>query len=254
MLPFIPRQLLDSFMAANLADKQISVEDIKRATMTRGTLYRVLSRGFSLEIDEAYLEWLVLLEPTIKQLASQIDNKDFKKGSEALENFVKSVKLSYEKDKSGFLLGLAAEYASLFLNVGPKPVYLVESVYLGKEPLLYEEPYFDVIRIYQLYEFKKRASFKEPEDHVAVELEFMAHLCDLACASLDQGKNDYGSGYMNNQVEFLDMHLSKLTPKLVEKLRGATKNDFYLALGDLLSGFIATDHATAAEFSKELQR
>lgn len=239
-------------MADKLPDSKMSVEDVKKATMTRGTLYRVLSRGFSLEIDEAYLEWLVLLEPTIRQLAAHIDNEDFKKGSEALENFVKNVKLNYEKDKSGFLLSLAAEYASLFLNVGPKPVYLVESVYLGREPLLYEEPYFDVVRIYQLYGFKKRASFKEPEDHIAVELEFMAHLCDLTCASLDQGKNDFGSGYMNNQVEFLDMHLSKLTPKLIEKLRLATKNDFYLALGSLLSGFIVTDRATAEEFSKEL--
>ena len=147
-------------MAANLANKQISVEEIKKATMTRGTLYRVLSRGFSLEIDEAYLEWLVLLEPTIKQLAAHIDNKDFKKGSEALDNFVKSVKLDYEKDKSGFLLSLAAEYASLFLNVGPKPVYLVESVYLGKEPLLYEEPYFDVVQNLPALRFQEESVFQ----------------------------------------------------------------------------------------------
>jgi TorA maturation chaperone TorD len=222
--------------------------------MTRGTLYRVLSRGFSLEIDEAYLEWIVLLNPTIKQLAVHVDSKDFKKGSERLDAFTERVKLDYEKDKAIFLQNLAAEYASLFLNVGPKPVHLVESVYLGKEPLLYEEPYFDVVRIYQLYGFKKRASFKEPEDHIGVELEFMAHLCDLACASLEQGKKDFGSGYMNNQVEFLDLHLSKWTQKLAEKLRWATRNDFYLALADLLSGFVSTDRATAEQFSKELTR
>ena len=137
---FILRQLLDSFMAANLADNKMSAEDIQESNDDSRYIYRVLSRGFSLEIDEAYLEWLVLLEPTIKQLAAHIDNKDFKKGSEALDNFVKNVKLNYEKDKSAFLLHLAAEYASLFLNVGPRPVYLVESVYLGREPLLYEEP------------------------------------------------------------------------------------------------------------------
>lgn len=235
-----------------MSDKSISVEEIRRATMTRGTLYRVLSRGFSLEIDEAFLEWIVLLNPTIKQLAIHTDSKEFKKGSDGLDAFSERVKREYEKDKALFLQNLAAEYASLFLNVGPRPVYLVESVYLGREPLLFEEPYFDAVRIYQLYGFKKRASFKEPEDHIAVELEFMAHLCDLACASLEQGKKEFAAGYMNNQVEFLDLHLSKWAQKLADKLKWATRNDFYSSLRDLLSGFITTDKATAAEFSKEL--
>ncbi len=103
-----------------------------------------------------------------------------------------------------------------------------------------------------LYGFKKRQSFKEPEDHIAVELEFMAHLCDLACRSIDEGKTDYGAGYLKNQTEFLDLHLSKWVPKLVKKLRSASKNDFYLALGDLLIGFTSTDQETASEFSKQL--
>jgi TorA maturation chaperone TorD len=131
-------------------------------------------------------------------------------------------------------------------------VYLAESVYLGKEHLLYEEPYFDAVRIYQIYGFKKRSSFKEPEDHIAIELEFMAHLCDLTCLSLDQGKPDYGAGYLNNQVEFLDLHLSKWVPQLCEKLKTASKNEFYLALASLLKGFLSTDKTTAAEFSAEL--
>jgi putative dimethyl sulfoxide reductase chaperone len=238
-------------MATKL-EKQISLEDVKKATMTRGTLYRVLSRGFSLEIDEAYLEWMVLLQPTIKELSLHIDNEDFKKGAERLSAFVDRVKQDYEKDKARFLQDLAVEYASLFLNVGPKPVYLSESVYLGKEHLLYQDPYFDAVRIYQLYDFKKRASFKEPEDHIAIELEFMAHLCDLACLSLDQENKEYAAGYMNNQIEFLDLHLSKWIPLLVEKIRWASKNDFYLALADLMGGFAATDRATAEEFSKDL--
>ena len=202
-------------MAAGKSVSEISSDAIKKATLTRGTLYRVLSRGFSLEIDEAYLEWMMLLQPTIAQLAAHADSKEFKKGSELLGKFVNDVKSNYEKDKTKFLQGLAAEYASLFLNVGPIPVYLAESVYLGKEHLLYEEPYFDAVRIYQIYGFKKRSSFKEPEDHIAIELEFMAHLCDLTCLSLDQGKLDYGAGYLNNQVEFLDLHLSKWVPQLM---------------------------------------
>lgn len=248
---FIPRWSIYRIAATRL-DVQVSVEDIKKATITRGALYRALSRGFSLEIDEAYVEWLLLLQPTIKKLADNIDNKDFKSGSDGLNAFTDRVKLDYNKDRAIFLQDLAAEYANLFLNVGKIHVYLIESVYLGAHPLLYEKQYFDVVRMYDLYGFKKRQSFKEPEDNIAVELEFMAHLCDLACRSIDEGKNDYGAGYMKNQAEFLDLHLSKWVPKLVNKLRSASKNDFYLALGDLLIGFTSTDQATASDFAEHL--
>ncbi len=220
--------------------------------MTRGTLYRLLSRGFSTEVDEPFIEWLVKLQPVIADLAAESDNGDFKEGSKLLTSFVGKVKSDYEKDKHDFLQTLAAEYASLFLNVGPKPVYLAESVYLGKNHLLYEEPYFDVVRIYQIYEFKKRASFREPDDHVSVELEFMAHLCDLAVLSLEQGKEDYAVGYLKNQKEFLETHLIRWAPELVKKVRWASKNDFYLAMAGLLEGFISTDRFFAPRLAKEL--
>ncbi len=141
-------------------DIQVSVEDIKKATITRGTLYRVLSRGFSLEIDEAYIEWLLLLQPTIKQLADHIDNEDFKNGSEGLSAFTERVKLDYNKDRALFLQDLAAEYASLFLNVGKIHVHLVESVYLGAHPLLYQKPYFDVVRMYESLRFQEKTIFQ----------------------------------------------------------------------------------------------
>jgi len=240
-------------MASRL-NKQVSTEEIKNATNTRGTLYRFLSRGFSLEVNGDYLEWVLLLQPIIEKLAIQLDNNDFKKGSDRLRDFAKQTRLNYEKDKTGFLQILAAEYASLFLNVGLKPVHPVESVFLGKGHLLYEEPYFDIMRIYQLYGFKKTESFREPEDHIAVELEFMSHLCNLTVRSLEEEKNDYGAGYLENQVEFLRLHLKQWVPDFVEKIKWASSNDFYLALADILLGLVSTDGQVAGEFARKLRR
>lgn len=236
---------------------ETSLEEIRKATLTRGTLYKFLSRSFSLEADEAYLEWVMQLHPMIVKVSTQIDTEDFKNGSERLQKFIDDVKAYYEKDKSLFLQNLAAEYASLFLNVGAIHVYLAESAYLGthsrgQKALLYEEPYFDVLRMYELYGFEKSKFFKEPEDHVAIELEFMAHLCDLASRSIKEGNKEYALGFMKNQVEFLDLHLSKWMPLLVERLRKASMNDLYLALGDLLIGFISADRETASEFVEQL--
>ena len=59
---------------------------------------------------------------------------------------------------------LAAEYVSLFLPVRPKPVHLVESIYLSKDHLLYQEPYHEIMQAYKSLSFEKEKEFKEPED------------------------------------------------------------------------------------------
>ena len=205
-----------------------------------------------MEVDEPFLEWLLKLQPVIVGLAGDSESEEFKEGSRLLGNFVGRVKSDYDRDKHTFLQDLAAEYASLFLNVGLKPVHLAESVYLGKDHLLYEEPYFDVVRIYQIYGFRRRASFREPEDHISIELEFMAHLCDLAALSIEQGKEDFAAGYLRNQKEFLETHLAKWTPELAKKLRWASKNDFYLAVAGLLEGFVSTERSFAPRLADEL--
>jgi len=192
------------------------------------------------------------MQPVVAGLAKDSDSQDFLEGSTLLTKFVGTVKSDYEKDKRMFLQRLAAEYASLFLNVGLKPVYLAESVYLGKSHLLYEEPYFDVVRIYGLYDFKKTASFREPEDHISVELEFMAHLCDLAALSIEKGKKDYAKGYLKNQKEFLELHLSRWVPELVKKVKWASENDFYLAMASLLQGFLEIERSFVTRLAKEL--
>lgn len=235
-----------------MARKRLSGEAVKKATATRGTLYRLLSRGFSMEVDEPFVEWLSKLQPVVSGLAEESESKEFGEGSRLLGKFVSRVKSDFAKDKGMFLQDLAAEYASLFLNVGLKPVYLAESVYLGKNHLLYEEPYFDAVRIYQIYGFKKRASFREPEDHISVELEFMAHLCDLTGLSIEQGREDYAAGYLKNQKEFIESHISRWAPELAKKVKWASKNDFYLAMASLLGGFVATDRFLVPRLAKEL--
>ncbi len=235
-----------------MARKKLPSETVRQATATRATLYRMLSRAFSLEVDEPFIEWLLKLEAAVASLAKDTDSDEFKEGSKLLSEFVVSVKSDFAKNKGEFLQNLAAEYASLFLNVGPKPVHLAESVYLGKNHLLYEEPYFDVVRIYQIYGFKKRGSFREPEDHISVELEFMAHLCDLAVLSIEQGKKDYAKGYLKNQKEFLETHVYRWVPELVKKVRWASKNSFYLAMASLLAGFVSMDRFLVVRLAKEL--
>ena len=192
-----------------------------------------------MEVDEAFLRTMCETKTLFEQLANSAEDELLKDRFIALSATIKD----FEKnvDKSNLLTDLAAEYASLFLNAGPSPVYLVESVYLGKHHLLYEEPYFEVLDAYKTLGFEKSPKFKEPEDHLAVELEFMAKLIDLTMQNLDENNLEYAKGYLKLQKEFLDDHLIKWVPQLCQKLEEASSNKFYKSLAKLLHGLIKVE-------------
>jgi len=203
-----------------------------------------------MEVDEDFLRTICETKALFDQLAESAEEELLKDGCITLSNTIKD----FEENvgKSNLLIELAAEYASLFLNAGPSPVYLVESVYLGKHHLLYEEPYFEVLDAYKSLGFEKSPTFKEPEDHLAVELEFMAKLIDLTIQSLEENNLEYAKGYLKLQKEFLDEHLIKWVPQLCQKLEEASSNRFYKGLAKLLQGFIKTEQQFVPFMLKEL--
>jgi TorA maturation chaperone TorD len=192
-----------------------------------------------MEVDEDFLRTVSETKTLFKQLAESAEEELLKDGCLTLSDAIKD--FEEDVDKSSLLTDLASEYASLFLNVGSSPVYLVESVYLGKHHLLYEEPYFEVLEAYKTFGFEKSPEFKEPEDHLAVELEFMAKLIDLTMRSIDENNLEYAKGYLNLQKEFLDDHLIKWVPQLCQKLEEASSSKFYKGLAKLLHGFIKVE-------------
>jgi len=224
--------------------------DYKEVMRTRHFLYSFLSRAFAMEVDEDFLKTICETKTLFKQLAESAEDELLKDGCLTLNAAIKD--FEENTGKSNLLIDLAAEYASLFLNAGPSPVYLVESVYLGKHHLLYEEPYFEVLDAYKALGFKKSPKFKEPEDHLAVELEFMAKIIELAMQSLDENNLEYAKGYLKLQKEFLDTHLIRWVPQFCRRLEEASSNKFYKALAKLLHGFIKTEQQFLSFMLNEL--
>jgi TorA maturation chaperone TorD len=183
----------------------------------------------------------VAIQPTFGSISGSQVGEELKEGNRLLAEFTKQVNELNRGERSRLITDLAAEYASLFLGVGPKPVYLVESVYLSKDHLLYQQPYHEVLEAYRRLGFKKEKSFPEPEDHVAVEFEFMANLCTWASKTLENGDIENAIAYLNLQKEFLRDHIIKWVPDLCRKLRSATTSAFYRALAHLTNGFVTLE-------------
>jgi TorA-specific chaperone len=130
----------------------------------------------------------------------------------------------------------------MFLSVGPKPVHLIESVHLGKDHLLYEEPYHEIMEAYRSLGFEKEKGFLEPEDHISVEFDFMAALCRWTSKTLESNDIKNAIAYLSLQKEFLRDHLIRWVPGLCKQIEDAATSNLYKSVAQVTSGFIELDN------------
>jgi len=113
---------------------------------------------------------------------------------------------------------LAYEYADLFLNAGPNPVFPYESAHVTGRPLVMQKSIFVLRQTMRQLKVKPSPTFRDLEEHAAVEME-------LAAVILEREK----------QNEF-EQFLSGLFPWLssfFDQLRASAQSDFYRSLGAL---------------------
>ncbi len=112
---------------------------------------------------------------------------------------------------------IKVEYGHVFiLPAGVKPY---ESVYLGKAPLLHQEPWIEVKRFYLDCGFKLEEPRMHPEDHLSVEFAFMAHL-------IEKGEQK------EKEREFFLNHIQRWAPKFWKDLKENPYSVFYEQVAD----------------------
>ena len=104
-----------------------------------------------------------------------------------------------------------------------------------------------MLALYRSEGLNKSGSWKDEEDHVAVELEFEAVLCDRAAEALEAGDEDRAVELFKTQRGFLEGHLLNWVPAFTADMRRFAKTDLYRGLAELTDGFLATDRAFLSE-------
>jgi TorA maturation chaperone TorD len=165
-------------------------------------------------------------------------------GYGVLQQFAGGVQEAQSLD--AIVSALAAEYTRLFYVDHPDDVFLYESVYTSKDHLVMQEARDQVVRLYRQEGLDKEHSFREPEDHIALELEFMAHLCVKAAEALDKDP-EATRAYLEKQRDFLTDHLLVWVPKFSQDLARATRSDFYRGVALITQEHLALELETVDE-------
>ncbi len=122
---------------------------------------------------------------------------------------------------------LAADYAAIYLNHALS-VSPYESPWLDDDGLMRQEPMFKVKEVYKRFHLEASDWKNRSEDHLVLELQFLAHLLKL-----DQNKQT-----LVEMANFLDNHLLRWLDKFAKRVAARCYTPFYAGLVLLTSTYV----------------
>ena len=184
----------------------------------RQKMYTFLSGLYLHEIDGnqlAAMEKMIFPQNTGVELLDE--------GYRALEEFLKTT-------ADDCLDDLAVDYAKTFLSAGMAAGFAAfpyQSVYTDRQHMIAQKPASDLGVLYAAKGLcANSGTYKVPDDHIGLQLAFMAHLCKEA---------------KQEQKDFLDAYLFKWAHGFCRDLEKYSGTAFYRAIAKITSGFLSLE-------------
>jgi TorA maturation chaperone TorD len=209
-------------------------QEITFSTVLRGRMasYQFLSRLFRTEVDQELLDVLRSM-----QYPTNTGNDLVDEGYCMIRDYLSAV-------DSLVLTELAVDFVHAFIgsgNTGYSAAYPYESVYTSPKRLMMQDARDEVLVLYRAAGLMKQDSWKEGEDHLALELEFEQILIERSLEAWEAGDKEACRRHMLQQRNFLEDHLLSWYPMMAKDMEKFSRTDFYLGLGKLTSGYLQND-------------
>ena len=219
----------------------ITREELETLILNRSGTYAFLARLYRVEADQALLERISGMD-----LSTEVEDTEIGEGYALLDRFVSTTTEST-------LTELAVDYAKIFLGVSRgSGAFPYESVYTSESRLFMQEARDEVLMAFREEGLDRSDDFKEPEDHVALEFEFMAYLCQRTLEALQKDDDREANGYLKKQKLFLDEHIMKWVPDFCRDVEQFAQTDFYKAAAKITHGYLNLEGAIVDELLREI--
>ena len=210
----------------------------------RSYLYRLLQRIFG---GEPQMEVLTIAadshtEEALKLLLQE-DEHLFEEAFKVLEQ----VALALQDKPEQILDKFNSEYTYLFIGPNALPAPPWESVYLSKEKALFQESTLRVRQAYLKYKFLPANYPREADDHLALELDFMAHLSQIAQEHFENGQIEEMKEILADQKAFLNDHILLWIDDFAKDIQKSKTHYLYPAMAELTRHYLKIDAALIEE-------
>lgn len=211
---------------------ELTLEEFAQVNDRRASAYAFLSRLFYKEVDQALLD-----EMRAMRFPAKTGNERADEGHRLLVGYLSNV---WEDT----LRELAIDYVHCFIGSGMdaySAAYPYESVYTSPKRLMMQEARDEVLAIYRSEGMDRAKAWKESEDHVAVETQFMATLATRTAEALRAGDEAEAARLLRVQRGFLREHLYAWSGMLTADMRTFARTDFYKGLAAMTDGLLESD-------------
>lgn len=131
---------------------------------------------------------------------------------------------------------LKRDYARLFLGPGKLLAPPWESVYRSPKGLIFEQQTLQVRQIFQRAGMPIPNLGTEPDDHIGLELRFVAYLCAQGLYALEMNQPDNFDAILETLCQFFALHLSQWADQCFDQIAEHAETRFYRGVAQLASG------------------
>lgn len=235
--------MTETIIAEDLgATETVSAAELITLFKQRATTYGLLSRLYGREVDEALLQ-----ELHDSRYPVHTGNDLADEGNRLIATYLSGL---WENT----LTELAADYMRVFFGhgySGHAAAYPFESVYTSEKRLLMQSARDEVLALYRAAGLSKQERWKEGEDHIALELEYLQILSTRVVEALCKGDSEQALAWIKSSYNFIDVHLAGWVPLFTAEVDKFAKTDFYRGLAFLTEGFLETDRELLEDLLSE---
>lgn len=138
-------------------------------------------------------------------------------------------------------------YASLFVGPASLPAPPWESVFRTGRALLFQESTLEVRQAYRAQGLEPACYPHVADDHIAIELDFMASLGDRALEACELEDRAGMQGFLDASAAFLDDHLLVWAPAYAEAVAQSDPSGLYAATACLMVRCLRLDRRFIAQ-------
>ncbi|MEH0372671.1 molecular chaperone TorD [Vibrio mimicus] len=219
------------------------IQELKILNEKRAEIYWWLSSLFIKELSEQDITHYHSAE--IRTFLSGLADE------ESLADDVRSLidALNRLQDRQDAQLELAADFCDLFLKSDRDSALPYASVYTDKG-LLNGKPAQQMRELLAAHEVKVDQNLNEPADHLAIQLDFLAHLV-ISTNQLEQISEVNAA--LQVQSDFISQHLLTWLPVFVERCTQFDTFGLYAAVARLALAFVKQDQGFLDELKTNIE-
>ena len=217
--------------AVPAGDKPLDGAVWQRLQAPQAVAYRFLGRCFYAPPDA---EWLTALAAgrLFEAWPLPSDEADTAAGLALLATYC-------ERWAPAQLDALTWDFNRLFVGPGEMLAPPWESVHRSKTKLTFQESTLQVRALYEAFGVQAPALHREPDDHLALELDFLATLSERAVEAAGSDDGAQLGRCLQAQRDFLQDHLLAWAPGCLGLVEAHAETDYYRGAARLARGSLA---------------